>query len=42
MEKLTLELTVTNRYLLGRPFLENVVAVHDLEAREMRFAQRKY
>jgi hypothetical protein len=35
------ELTVC-RNLLGRPFLENVVAVHDVGAKEMRFAMRKY
>jgi hypothetical protein len=29
-------------YTLGRPFLENVVAVHDVGAKEMRFAQRIY
>ncbi|KAK5171269.1 uncharacterized protein LTR77_004413 [Saxophila tyrrhenica] len=29
-------------FLLGRPFLENVVAVFDVGAREMRFAPRKY
>jgi hypothetical protein len=29
-------------YILGRPFLENLVAVHDLGAKEMRFALREY
>jgi hypothetical protein len=29
-------------YNLGRPFLEEVVAVHDVGAKEMRFAQRHY
>jgi hypothetical protein len=29
-------------YSLGKPFLENVVVVHDVGAKEMRFAQRNY
>ncbi|KAK4948989.1 hypothetical protein LTR10_012362 [Elasticomyces elasticus] len=34
---------MTNRFInLGRPFLENVVAVFDVGTGEMRFAQRKY
>ncbi|KAF2115273.1 aspartic peptidase domain-containing protein [Lophiotrema nucula] len=32
----------TGHFTLGRPFMQNVVAVHDVGAQEMRFAQRKY
>ncbi len=31
----------TGNYVLGRPFLETVVAVFDVGAKEMRFAARK-
>jgi hypothetical protein len=33
---------VINNYILGEPFLNNVVAVFDVGASEMRFAQAVY